>query len=392
MSGRWPFPELSPAVHGGVDAVELAGLGVDPASVIDFSSNQSPLGVAPAAREAANEAELDSYPDRDARELVAALAARHEVDPEWVVAGNGSTELIRLIAQLTLLPGDAALSLAPSFGEYEMGTLLARGRFLELPLELEAPSLGDTSGDLPDLPSRGGLSSQGGFAFDRIRFEAELHRAQPRLCWVCSPNNPTGAAVPPDDLETLLHGFPATLFVLDEAYCDLLPYPQWSRPTLERGNLVVLRSMTKVWGLAGLRLGYAVADPSISGPLRAASPPWNVNACAQAAGLAAISQDERHVRAVELLREGRDELAAEIAALGFSVLRSSAGFFLIEVDDPAAVRLSLLRHRCLVRDCTSFGLPRHIRVSPKRADENDVLVAAFREVAENARPHPEADR
>ena len=379
MSARWPFPDVAPAVHGGVDAFELARLGLDPAAVIDFSSNQSPLGIAPAAREAAVKACLDSYPDRDARVLVAALAARHEVAPDRVVAGNGSTELIRLIAQLTMLPGDVALSLAPSFGEYEMGTILARGRFVELPLELE------------DASSRSATDGPPGFVFDPAAFAGELRRVRPRLCWLCSPNNPTGAVVPPEDLEMLSRSFPDTMFVLDEAYCDLLPHPQWSPAMLDAGNVVVLRSMTKAWGLAGLRLGYAIADPSIAGPLRAASPPWNVNACAQAAGLAAIEQDERHAEAVGLLRTGRDELAAAIAGLGFPALASAAGFFLIEVADPAAARLGLLEHGCLVRDCTSFGLPRHVRVSPRHAHENERLLSAFRALAATVRPSREVE-
>lgn len=374
----WPFPDLAPAVHGGVDEGELRSLGIDPAAVVDFSSNQSPLGAAPSARAAAAGAVLDAYPDRNAEPLAAALAERHGVGARLVVAGNGSTELIRLIAQIALLPGDAALSLAPSFGEYEVGTRLARARFEELRLELS-----------PAGPGRR-------FAYDHERFVAAIARLRPRLCWVCSPNNPTGAVVPPEDLRRLLAAFPDTLFVLDEAYCDLLAEPQWRADSLEGGNLLVLRSMTKLWGLAGLRLGYAIASPAVAEALRRAKPPWNVNACAQAAGLAVLSEDHRHAAAVDLLRSGREELAAEISALGFPVLGSAAGFFLIEVGDPGAARRRLLEHGCLVRDCTSFGLPAYVRVSPREAEQNRRLVAAFADLARSGpggggRPAPPGD-
>ena len=192
---------------------------------------------------------------------------------------------------------------------------------------------------------------------------------------------PTGAVVPPAGLQRLLHDFPDTLFVLDEAYCDLLPYPQWTPETLARGNLIVLRSMTKVWGLAGLRLGYALADKAIAGPLRAAKPPWNVNACAQATGLAVIADGGHHEAVLDLLRTGREELVEAIGAYGFPVLASETGFFLIEVGDPAGVRRRLLEHGCLVRDCTSFGLPRYVRVSARHPEQNRQLVQAFADLA-----------
>lgn len=404
----WPFPDLTPAVHGGVDRGELHSLGIDPGAIVDFSSNQSPLGTTPAARRAAAGAVLDAYPDRDAGRLAAALAARHGLAAECVVVGNGSTELIRLIAQIALLPDDVALSLAPSFGEYEAGTRLARARFEEEPLRppsgswsvvagAAAPSAIAGTAASPATPgpaaspaSTPGPSGSGpapveapAFAYDHDGFAAVVERLHPRVCWICSPNNPTGAVVPADRLESLRRDFPETLFVLDEAYCDLLPYVQWLPSALESGpgNLLVLRSMTKAWGLAGLRLGYALAHGDVAGALRRAAPPWNVNACAQAAGLAVLAEDDHHAAAVEMLRRGRDELAAQIADLGFPVLASAAGFFLIEVGDPAAARSHLLEHGCLVRDCTSFGLPAYVRVSPRMAAQNRLLIEGFADLA-----------
>jgi len=351
------FRRIAPSVHGAIDLGALRAEGFDPGEIIDFSSNQSPLGASPAVAAAVAAAVVDAYPDPRAGPFVAALAAHEGLGPEQVVAGNGSTELIRLIAQLTLAPGQIALSLAPSFGECEVGTRLAGGHFAEVRLTHAGPGAG--------------------FFCDEPALRAALVDLAPRLCWLCSPNNPTGAALPAPLIAALVADHPATLFVLDEAYRDLLAERQWLPELLEAGNLVVLRSMTKYWGLAGLRVGYALADATLAAPLRAAAPPWNVNACAQAAAVVSLEDADHHVRAVRELISERDRLAAALLARGWTVEPTTAGFFLIHVGDAAAVRRLLLKSGCLVRDCTSFGLPAHIRVSPRATDQNDRLLAAF---------------
>ncbi len=365
--------QITPSVHGAVDPSALAAEGFDPHAVVDFSSNQSPLGAAPGVATAVADAVCDAYPDPRSAELCRALAARHGVSPDQVIPGNGSTELIRLLAQLALGPDDVALSLAPSFGEYEVGTLLAGARFEEIRLEHAGPGAG--------------------FFCDEPALRAALVDLRPRVCWLCSPNNPTGAALPAALIAALVRKHADVLFVLDEAYCDLLAEPQWTPDLLDGGNLVVLRSMTKVRGLAGLRLGYAVAGHPLAAPLRAAAPPWNVNACAQAAGVAALADGEHHSRALEHLRRERDRLCAELRARGWIVEPSAAGFFLIHVGDGAAVRRALLKRGCLVRDCASFGLPEHVRVSPRHAAQNQLLLEALAELAPSTTwAHAEAAR
>jgi len=345
------------SVHGAIDPTALRAEGVDLDSIVDFSSNQSPLGAAPGVAAAVAGAVVDAYPDPRAGELVAILAARHSVPAGAVVAGNGSTELIRLLAQLALRPHDVALALAPSFGECEVGSLLAGAR-------LESVMLAHAG--------RGA-----GFFCGEPALRAALAALRPRVCWLCSPNNPTGSALPVALIAALVEEYPGTLFVLDEAYCDLLSTPQWMPALLTAGNLVILRSMTKYWGLAGLRLGYAVADVSLAAPLRAAAPPWNVNACAQAAGVVALADLDHHARAVELLRRERDRLVTELRARGWTVEPTAAGFFLIHAGDAAAARKALLSRGCLVRDCASFGLPQYVRVSPRHAPQNARLLKAF---------------
>lgn len=345
------------ATHGAVDPAALRAEGARVADIIDFSSNQSPLGPAPEVRAAVSAAVLDAYPDPRAGELCAAAAVPLGVAPECVVAGNGSTELIRLLAQLALSPGEQALSLGPSFGEYEVATNLAGGRFTEMRASYEG----------------GGR----GFRYDAAACSTAVAENRPRLCWLCSPNNPTGALVARGLIENLVAAHPETLLVLDEAYCDPLEAPQWSAATLAAGNLVVLRSLTKAWGLAGLRVGFAVAAPETAAALRAAAPPWTVNACAQAAGVVALVSEEHHRAAVSLLVQERERLTAALRGLGWCVEPSQAGFFLVNVGEAGSVRRELLARGCLVRDCTSFGLPEFVRVSPRLPEENDLLLQAW---------------
>lgn len=347
------FLNATASVHGGVDERELARLGIAPEAVIDFSANQSPLGPSPRVGEALRSAVVDAYPDRDASPLAAALAAHHGLTAEQVVVGNGSTELIRLIAQLALRAEQSALALQPTFGEYAVATQLAGAALVPLPI---MPN--DTHGV-------------------GERFWQELDDLRPRVCWWCAPNNPTGAAPRPEDVARLVTAFPRTLFVLDEAYADLLPAPLWTPELLAYGNLIVLRSMTKAWGMAGLRLGYALGAVSLTTPLRLAKPPWNVNACAQAAGLAALADDAHYARTLALLSEQKAVLYDGLYERGWPTLPSAAAFFLVQVGDAAAIRRALLAHGCLVRDCTSFGLPAYIRISPRRPEENQQLLAAF---------------
>lgn len=348
---------VTPAAHGAVDPAALRAEGVAPVDVVDFSSNRSPLGSAPGVREAAAAAELDAYPDPRATDFCSAAAAFHGLPETCVVAGNGSTELIRLIAQLALRPGDVAVVMGPAFGEYAVATELAGATLVEVRLTHRGRGLG--------------------FRCDESALRSAIHVAKARLCWLCSPGNPTGTTLRDGFIAETAAGSPGTLVVLDEAYCDLLPAAQWTAATLAAGNVVVLRSMTKTWGLAGVRLGYALAAEDTAARLRAALPPWNVNACAQAAGRAAFAALGHHEAALRMLRDERDRLCCELRARGWTVEPSDAGFFLVHVGDAVAARSALLARGCLVRDCTSFGLPAYVRVSPRLPAQNDLLLEAF---------------
>jgi histidinol-phosphate/aromatic aminotransferase/cobyric acid decarboxylase-like protein len=204
------------------------------------------------------------------------------------------------------------------------------------------------------------------------------------VAFVCNPNNPTGQAIEVSVLLKAISRAPSTLFVFDEAYADFVAgHPSAISPQLPE-NLVVLRSMTKSSALAGLRLGFAVGQPGLLAPLTAVRPSWNVNSLAQAAGVYAFSNaaPDPDVAA------DRSTLLSGLRKLGLEPLLTDCNFFLVPIDavgariagegTPAArLRRALLGYRCLVRDCTSFGLPGHVRISVRSRPENERLLEAF---------------
>lgn len=361
-AGIQPRPEVSdltPAYHGAFDYAELERLGLDPDAVLDFSVNGNPYGPSPVVREALAAVPLDRYPDREALALRRALAAHLGVPPAQIVAGNGAAELLALLALAFVRPRDRVLVAGPSFGEYARASRLMGGRV-------------ETWTARPEQA----------FAVEPEAIARRLAVLRPRLAFLCRPNNPTGYILPLEMLAEWAREHPATLFVVDEAYLAFAP---GSRSALGLGadNVLVLRSMTKDYALAGLRLGYAAGPEGLISALARVRPPWNVNALAQAAGLAALADDAHIRRSLGELVQARGHLVADLEALDLTVLPSAVHFFLVEVGDAAATRAGLLHRGMLVRDCTSFGLPAFVRVATRRPEENERLVAAWRGLLES---------
>jgi histidinol-phosphate aminotransferase len=338
-------------VHGGPDNAELERLGLAAGPLLDFSVSTNPLGPSPAALAAARQADLGRYPDRRALALRRALAARLGLTIEQIVVGNGSAELIWLLALAYLRDRDRVFVLEPTFGEYRAGAELLGAQVVEWR-----------------------AAAEDGFALDLAASCAVLQQTRPRLAFVCNPNNPTGAWLTGAELEALLAAWPDGLLVVDEAYLELADRDSPALPLLESGRLVLLRSLTKDFGLPGLRLGYAVASPPVIQALGAVQPPWSVNAAAQAAGLAALD-DQQHVAAGrQAAAEARAYLAPRLEALGYRCRPSVGNYWLVEVGDAAGLRRRLLERGILVRDCTSFGLPSYIRLAARPLDECQRLI------------------
>lgn len=353
-----PFAETSPVAHGALDPGELAKLGLSAEKVIDFSSSINPYGPASVVQEAARTANIERYPDKECRELRLALAEHLGVDASCISVGSGSAELIDHLARIYLDRGDTALIVGPTFGEYERASRLCGARVvyenrrvLGTEVVLDLPNLLDT-----------------------------IEREEPRVVWLCNPNNPTGDYLNRASIGRLLEAVDSVngLLVVDEAYKDLMPAGEPEDLTdLLPGPLVLLRSMTKSHALAGLRLGYVLADPDTIRLLSVVRPPWNVGAPAQAAGIAALSDS-----ALDRLENNRRSmvrtaawLRRELQKLGLEVPPGRANYLLVKVGDVAWLRQELLVRGLQVRDCTSFGLPEYIRVAVRLPEECRRLVS-----------------
>jgi histidinol-phosphate aminotransferase len=341
--------------HGGPDYRELAALGLRPEDVLDFSASTNAFGPPPGVREALAACDVTRYPDRSAAPLAGALAARDGVTPDRVLVGNGAAGLIWALALAELSRGDVALIVGPTFSEYASASHRARADVVEW---RHAP----------------GTSAMPGL----WRLAEAIASARPRLIWLCNPNNPTGAYLSAEELALLLPAAPDALWVLDEAYRPFVADPWPSHYLVERGNVALLRSLTKDCAMPGVRLGYVLAAPDVIARVAAAQPPWSVSAAAIACGLAAL-QDAGHVaRTTAALRAEATRLAASLSDKGWRVLPSTTHFLLTEVGDGAATRACLLReHRIQVRNCASFGLPGFIRVAARLPEENERLIAAM---------------
>lgn len=357
-----PKPRLSrlvPAVHGGPSCRELEELGLPAEKVLDFSVCLNPFGPPPGIRKAIAEAEIGVYPDTGASELRAALARKLGVGSANLIIGSGSTELIRLAAAAYFGPGDGVLIPQPTYGEYETATALVNATLLKPVARAEAR-----------------------FRFD-IKLILELiGRHRPRGIFLGNPNNPTGAYLSREVVIEILDAAREALVILDEAYLAFTERAWASLDLIGRGNLLVLRSMTKDYALAGLRLGYAVASEAVIAALEKVKPPWSVSSLAQKAGIFVLGQEGYLASCGDRIRQAKEFLTGELAALGFEVLPSSTNFFLVRVGGATEFRRKLLEKGFLVRDGTSFGLPQYVRLAPRRLPECRALLRAIREIIE----------
>ena len=346
-------------VHGGLNYTELKSLGLVPGDILDFSANINPLGTAPGVLRAVHSADPAAYPDPVCLGLREALGARLGLAPERILAGNGSTELIHLLARACLKPGAGAVIFAPAFGEYEAACRI--------------------HGVEPDCIS---ANSDEEFRWDLSGALEFLAARQPALVFLGNPNNPTGRYLAEDAIRQLALALRNTgLLVLDEAYISFVEAHWDSRPLLELGNVALLRSMTKDHALAGLRLGYLLAAPEILARISALRYCWSINALAQAAGVAALEHHDHIVKGRETVHEGKEFLQDELHGIGLECIPSAANFLLVKVGDAAGLRLRLLEaHGICVRDCTSFGLPEYIRIGVRRIGDCRNLISAMKDV------------
>jgi len=354
-----PRPEVTgtpTVVHGSLDYAELERLGMSPEEVLDFSVNSNPCGPSPHVQAALARVPVDRYPDRECCALRRALARHLGIAPAQVVVGNGTAELLWLTGLAFMRPGDRVLVIGPTFGEYARAATL-------MGAEVE----------------QWRAAEETGLAVEPDAVAQHLSQGRTRVVFLCNPNNPTGRYLPPETIVAWAQEHPRTLFVVDEAYISFAANGR-SLLSLLADNVLVLRSMTKDYALAGLRLGYAVGHEKVTTALAAVRPPWNVNAAAQAAGIAALSDQTHLRRSLSRLAQAKKALVSGLVDLGLRPLPSAVHFFLVRVGDAAAFRRALLQRGVLVRDCASFGLPTYVRIATRRPEENACLLATIREV------------
>jgi len=354
--GTAPGPEpraeiagLTPAIHGGAH----------PASVLDFSTGVSPLPTPAAILEAARDADLARYPEPTAAPLRAAIAGLHGVSAAEVVAGAGSIELIWALARAFAGPGRRGVVLAPAFGEYERA-LAASGARVDL-VRAEPPAfewrLRDVEAALAD----------------------SADAPAPALLFICRPSNPCLVSPPREFVAALAARHPRTLIVVDEAFLPM--FGDGVEPIPPAPNVAVLRSLTKVFALPGLRVGYLLAAPTVGAAVQACLPSWNVSAPAQAAGIVAarlLPDEAPRVRAaVAALRRA---LADGLATLGLQPVGAGGPFLLYQRPDAADLCAALAERGVRLRHLASFGLADHVRIGVRPAPEQERLVAIWREL------------
>ena len=327
------------------------------AHVIKLASNENPLGASPLALEAALAAlaQVHRYPDGPAGTLRAALGRRLGLPPSQVVVGNGSTDLIDLLARSFLGPEDEAVISEAAFARFRQVVNARNGRARLVPMRA-------------------------------WRHDLEAMRAavgpRTRLLFVANPNNPTCTGNPRAEVDALVESLPPrVLLVLDQAYFEYADDPDYPDGTeyVRRGAPVVaLRTFSKVYGLAGLRVGYAVAAPEVVEAIDTVREPFNSNAVGQAAALAALGDGEHVRRSVELNRVEKARLEEALRGRGLAVLPSLGNFLCVDTSgDGAEVFRRLLTRGVIVRPLRPYGMPSWLRVSVGTAEENALFLDAL---------------
>ncbi|RDU97065.1 histidinol-phosphate transaminase [Trinickia dinghuensis] len=352
--------QIAPYVAGKPISEVAREFGLDEARIVKLASNENPLGMPESAKAALARAaaELGRYPDANAFELKAALAARYGVPAEWITLGNGSNDILEIAAHAFVEKGQSVVYSQYSFAVYALATQGLGARAIVVP------------------------AVNHGHDLDAMLAAIE---ADTRLVFIANPNNPTGTFIEGPALEAFLEKVPkGVAVVLDEAYTEYLAVDRrydsiaWVR---RYPNLVVSRTFSKAFGLAGLRVGFAIAQPELTDLLNRLRQPFNVNSMAQAAAIAALGDTAFLERTAELNAAGYHRLTEAFDKLGLEYVPSFGNFVLVRVgnDDGAGsrVNLALLKQGVIVRPVGNYGLPQWLRVTIGLPEENEAFIAAL---------------
>jgi len=330
-----------------------------------MASNENPLGPSPLAIKAIEKHlhEAHVYPESSAPELRAGLASRLGINPDSIILGNGSDEIMQMATHVFIQPEDEAVMSEHDFSMYRICVRAFGGKPIRVPLKNYRPDLGAM---------------------------VKAIKERTKLIFLAVPNSPTGSIVSRAEFESFLKDLPRQqlILVVDEAYreyvqdadCPIgLDYISSELPIL------VLRTFSKIYGLAGLRVGYGISQPWLVEVLNRVRPPFNVNSLAQVGALAALNDTEHVNRSVKLTRDGMDYLAIEFSALGLQFIPSQANFMAFRLGEATKECYeALLREGVIVRHLASFGMDEWIRVTIGTDDENRKFIKALRKVESKA--------
>jgi histidinol-phosphate aminotransferase len=331
-------------------------------SVIKLASNENPLGVSPKVLQALEKqlAEVYRYPRAGSPRLRQALGVYHGIPEDWIVAGNGSDEIIELLIRVAVEPGrDHVLAFQPCFGIYGLQSRLCGVEFRQIALRSD-------------------------FTFPMQELLEAVNEAT-AIVFLTTPDNPSGYAPLVEEVFDLHRRLPEDcLLVVDEAYMDFaMPQERYSIMSLagRTPNLVILRTFSKLYGLAGLRLGYGVMPARLADYLLRVKLPFSVNVLAEAAGIAALDDDVFRRETIRTVVRGREMLTHALSEMGFLVYRSQANFLLVKPPMAASELFEkLLRRGIIIRPLHSYDLPDHLRISIGNAEENQTLLRAIQDI------------
>lgn len=348
--------ELKPYVPGKpVEALERE-LGIS--SSIKLASNENPLGPSPKAVEAllACVSGINRYPDDSYYALRTRLSQKLDVAPEQLIFGCGADEVLELVVKTFLRPGDEVVMAWPSFSMYPIVVKGMGGVPVQIPLRSD-------------------------FGHDLSAMSKAISE-RTKIVFVCNPNNPTGTSIGAAEFDAFISDLPdSVVLVVDEAYSDFVrraDFPKTIDWLERRPGTLVLRTFSKIYGLAGVRIGYGIGNDELIGYLGRARIPFSVNQLAAVAALAALDDDEHVRRTLELNAKGIEYLESELSALGLDVYPSDANFILVRAGADAYEKLLL--EGVIVRPMNSFGLHEHVRISVGTPEENERVVKALRKL------------
>jgi len=322
--------------------------------VVKLASNENPLGPSPKAKEAYLKIvdTLHLYPRGNAPDVLSALADFYKVNTDQLILGNGSDEIIDMVGKAFIRQGDNCVSLTPTFSVYKFTTLSNGAEFIGV-------GEGDQKTDLSKL-------------LDAINEKT-------RVVFICTPNNPTGVYYTGAELNAFLEKVPSNVLVfLDQAYAEFATasdYPQMIDMIAKYPNLLINRTFSKIYGLAGIRLGYAMSSEQVIKAMWKIKPPFDINLAAQAAAIAALGDTEHVKRTQELNAEGIKVLKPFFEGFGFKVLPTQGNFICVHIGPKAKEMVQFLEENgMIIRGLTSFGMPEHVRITLGKAEENKFLM------------------